>query len=169
MCQAAGKSGPVRIDVPRVSITPPVARPAEGFDARNVYRYPYGYVARDSALDRAAMGSAVRQFSPPPVSPNVDPSGPTALNGVLLSRDPRERANQLAFPARADVRYTNRLVADAQENLRRLGYYAGTVDGNFGPQTERAVQRYQIDHRRTVTGTLDRATLSELGIVTDRR
>ena len=98
-----------------------------------------------------------------------DPDPVDHLNGVLLSRNPRAQANQLNFPARADVRYSNRQVADVQQNLRRLGYYAGMVDGVLGPETETAIQRYQLAHRQPVTGLLDRAMLSQLGVVTRSR
>jgi len=57
----------------------------------------------------------------------------------------------------------NALVA-AQSRLYRLGYYRGTVDGEFGPQTSKAIQHYQVDYGLPVTGRLDRRTLASLGI-----
>ena len=38
------------------------------------------------------------------------------------------------------------LVKDVQNDLSRLGYYSGPLDGFAGPHTLSAVQRYQIDH-----------------------
>jgi peptidoglycan hydrolase-like protein with peptidoglycan-binding domain len=112
--------------------------------------------------------TTVRQ-SPVPQNLSNDPDPTDHLNGVLLSRIPRAQANQLNFPARADVRCRDRLVADVQQDLRRSGYYAGSVDGSLGPETEAAIQRYQLDHHQPVTGLLDRAMLSQLGIVTPSR
>jgi hypothetical protein len=57
----------------------------------------------------------------------------------------------------------NALIA-AQSRLYRLGYYRGSVDGEFGPQTSRAIQHYQVDNGLPVTGRLDRRTMASLGI-----
>jgi hypothetical protein len=68
------------------------------------------------------------------------------------------------------VRYTrpvavvNRTLARAQSQLSSLGYYAGVVDGSFGPLTSRAITQYQADYGLPVTGRLDRATLKSLGV-----
>ena len=51
----------------------------------------------------------------------------------------------------------------AQAQLSNLGYYAGVVDGSFGPLTSRAITQYQADYGLPVTGRLDRATLKSLG------
>lgn len=60
--------------------------------------------------------------------------------------------------------YENSLLASAQARLARLGYYRGYVDGEFGPQTSRAVRNYQIDYDLPVTGRLDGRTLASLGL-----
>jgi peptidoglycan hydrolase-like protein with peptidoglycan-binding domain len=51
---------------------------------------------------------------------------------------------------------------DAQAQLRTLGLYGGPVDGLWGPETAAAVERYQRDHRLTVTARLDNDTLAAL-------
>ena len=48
--------------------------------------------------------------------------------------------------------YADSTVATAQEQLARQGYYRGEIDGIFGPETRRAVTRYQSDHGLRVTG-----------------
>jgi hypothetical protein len=60
--------------------------------------------------------------------------------------------------------YENSLLVSAQARLARLGYYRGYVDGQFGPQTSRAVRNFQIDNGLPVTGRLDGRTLSSLGV-----
>ncbi len=52
----------------------------------------------------------------------------------------------------------------AQSQLLNLGYYRGSVDGSFGPLTNRAILQYQADYGLPVTGRLDRATLKSLGV-----
>ena len=66
------------------------------------------------------------------------------------------------------VRYSQPVVSStlvrAQSQLSNLGYYAGAVDGAFGPLTSRAISQYQADYGLRVTGRLDRATVKSLGI-----
>ncbi|QHT56448.1 peptidoglycan-binding protein [Cellulomonas sp. H30R-01] len=54
----------------------------------------------------------------------------------------------------AFVAYT----ATLQQSLADAGYYAGPVDGIYGPQTVAAVEALQTAHGLPVTGTVDKAT-----------
>ncbi|MFT4175138.1 MAG: peptidoglycan-binding domain-containing protein [Luteolibacter sp.] len=58
----------------------------------------------------------------------------------------------------------NRVEARAQQRLRQLGYYRGRIDGSFGPQSRRALVRFQRDHRLPMSGRLDYRTLRALRI-----
>ena len=51
-----------------------------------------------------------------------------------------------------------------QENLRRLGYYKGSVDGFNGPSTRAAIRGYQVDRGLPVTGRMDKELLQDLGL-----
>ena len=55
-------------------------------------------------------------------------------------------------------------VRAAQQALNALGYNAGQVDGDFGPNTEQAVRHFQQAKGMAVTGDLDRRTLEALGV-----
>lgn len=55
-------------------------------------------------------------------------------------------------------------VAVAQQQLARQGYFRGEIDGVFGPETRRALTRYQNDHGLRVTGSLTTDTLRTLGL-----
>jgi len=57
-------------------------------------------------------------------------------------------------------------VAAVQEQLARQGYYRGELDGVFGPETRRAIIRYQSDRGLGVTGRLNSDTLHALGVAT---
>jgi Putative peptidoglycan binding domain len=59
---------------------------------------------------------------------------------------------------------TDSTIAAAQEQLARQGYYRGEIDGVFGPETRRAIVRYQSDHGLGVTGSLNTDTLHALGL-----
>jgi len=60
--------------------------------------------------------------------------------------------------------YADSTVASAQGQLARQGYYRGTIDGVFGPETRRAIMRYQGDHGLRVTGSLNTDTVRALGL-----
>ncbi len=49
-----------------------------------------------------------------------------------------------------------------QQSLTLVGYYSGTVDGVYGPDTVDAVQALQKKHGLPVTGAMDKATAAAL-------
>ncbi len=57
-------------------------------------------------------------------------------------------------------------VRDAQAALNSQGYDAGAVDGQWGPNTQSAVRRFQTERGLAQTGKLDSATLNALGVNT---
>jgi len=59
---------------------------------------------------------------------------------------------------------TDSTVATAQEQLARQGYYRGEIDGVLGPETRRAIARYQSNHGLGATGNLTTDTLQALGL-----
>lgn len=59
--------------------------------------------------------------------------------------------------------YGDPTVSAAQEQLAQEGYYRGEIDGVAGPQTQRAIARYQSNRGLHVTGYLTTETLRALG------
>jgi Putative peptidoglycan binding domain len=59
---------------------------------------------------------------------------------------------------------TDSTTASAQEQLAEQGYYGGEIDGIFGPETRRAIMRYQSEHGLSVTGRLNVDTFRALGL-----
>jgi hypothetical protein len=59
---------------------------------------------------------------------------------------------------------TSSIVAAAQERLAREGYYRGQIDGIVGPETRRAIARYQSNHGLRVNGNLTPDTLGAMGL-----
>ena len=53
-------------------------------------------------------------------------------------------------------------VRQAQASLQQQGFYKGSVDGVWGPQTQGAVQSFQQSHSLSATGQLDDQTLAAL-------
>lgn len=60
--------------------------------------------------------------------------------------------------------YSDRLAVDVQRELRRRGYYRGSIDGDIGPGSRAAIRSYQADRGRHVTGRIDSSLLRALGI-----
>src|SRR5690349_3287873 len=62
------------------------------------------------------------------------------------------------------VQSADSIVANAQEELTQEGYYRGEIDGILGPETSRAIARFQSNQGLRVTGVLTRATVDALGL-----
>lgn len=60
--------------------------------------------------------------------------------------------------------YSDDLAEDVQRELRRRGYYRGSIDGDVGPGTRSAISRYQYDRGLPVNGRIDRNLIRALGI-----
>jgi len=58
---------------------------------------------------------------------------------------------------------TGQAVREVQQRLKDWGYYGGAVDGQFGPQTEKAVRDFQSRNGLTVDGVVGPATWAALG------
>ena len=54
--------------------------------------------------------------------------------------------------------------AAVQQALGRRGYYRGSIDGQIGPQSRRAIARYQADSGLRATGVISSSLLHSLGL-----
>jgi Putative peptidoglycan binding domain len=61
------------------------------------------------------------------------------------------------------VESADSIVASTQEKLAQQGYYRGRIDGVLGPETSRAIARFQSNQGLRVTGVLGRDTIEALG------
>jgi hypothetical protein len=102
---------------------------------------------------RSPDASAFLAGEPPP--PPAAPATPPAPGTVAAVPPPPAPLPEESRMTDAD----RRLVQTA---LARLGYYSGTVDGVFGPETRAAIRRYQHELRATMTGQLTIDQLSRL-------
>jgi len=55
-------------------------------------------------------------------------------------------------------------VRAAQRSLEKKGFYKGNINGNMGSETQAAIREFQKSSNLNVTGQLDPATLSSLGV-----
>lgn len=54
--------------------------------------------------------------------------------------------------------------ASVQQALAQRGYYDGSIDGQIGPQSSRAIARYQRDQGLQETGSVNSSLLQSLGL-----
>ena len=59
------------------------------------------------------------------------------------------------------------MIRNVQTRLKQDNDYRGSVDGVWGPMTERGVRQWQQSHNVSASGQLDMATLQAMNITTD--
>ncbi len=76
----------------------------------------------------------------------------------LMTAFPRTKAAVYSWGSSGEM------VTKIQTNLKKWGYYSGSVDGVFGTQTSKAVQAFQRKNGLTVDGIVGKSTLAALGL-----
>jgi hypothetical protein len=136
---------PIAVHVPQVNL-----HQAQSFARTQQFRSLYnplgnnplvslpGEQVRPATVPRNQVVPSVRRL---PLGTTVESADRTAVNGYSLGQ-----------------------VRQVQQALHRLGYYNGDVDGDFGPNTQNALERYQLSAGEPVTGTLTLGVLGRLGV-----
>ncbi len=70
------------------------------------------------------------------------------------------RPYYVSYPAYA----TYPVQVAVQVELTRRGYYGGPIDGAIGPQTQRAIAKYQADNGLPANGQINQALLKSMNI-----
>jgi peptidoglycan hydrolase-like protein with peptidoglycan-binding domain len=97
----------------------------------------------------------------------VRPQDPESIRVAKLAEPEPVRETKLleAETVRAKpVLVTPSLVREVQRRLKRQGYRISNVDGRLGPETSKAIWRFQRDVSLQPTGRIDRPFLTSLGI-----
>ncbi|MCW3475673.1 peptidoglycan-binding protein [Limobrevibacterium gyesilva] len=102
-------------------------------------------------LFRPPVATGYLAGAPPPPLPPAQPGSPAVVPPAAL---PAVAPAILAatIPDEAGMTEANR--QRVQDALVRLGYYAGRVDGVFGPETRAAIRRFQHEIGAEMTGRL---------------
>ena len=79
-------------------------------------------------------------------------AGPTTL--APITPTPTPPSMRLGFQGEA--------VRTVQRRLKELGYYSGSIDGDFGAATEKAVKQFQADNKLSADGKVGEQTLAKL-------
>ena len=89
---------------------------------------------------------------------------PYAGFGLSFTTRPSYVYSSRVYNGRQAYGYSDSLAADVQQELRRRGYYRGSIDGDIGPASRAAIRRYQADRGLSVTGRIDSTLLRSLDI-----
>jgi Putative peptidoglycan binding domain len=95
---------------------------------------------------------------------------PTAPNPNRLAPPQQKLIDQDQFIQRPNsvhrynFQFSDNEIRSVQGALRRMGIYSGQTDGILGPDTQRAIEMYQIQTKRPVTGQPDQSMNAALGI-----
>jgi gas vesicle protein len=108
--------------------------------------------ATTGAVAGAVVGGPVGAVAGAVVGGVVGHQGTDASGKVSSSRE-------VSSASRSDS-----TVRSAQDALNAQGYSVGVVDGQWGPNTQSAVRRFQADKGLAQSGTLDSSTLGALGV-----
>lgn len=112
-------------------------------------------VSLDPALPMATSSLPTGNVSPAPAMPADLPA-----TGFF------ERAELFATGPYADYNTYSQttILKQVQEQLKKRGHYTGSADGARGPSTQSGIIGYQQANSLPVSGRLDLATLSSLGL-----
>ncbi len=121
--------------------------------------YYGGYSSRYDYYDRYPLSHSYRYSAPTVIYPSVPlryeryyESSPAPV----IYPDSSRAMRSVGFP-----RY---LVVEVQSRLSALGYYHAAIDGIAGSGTRGAIRAYQLHAGLPVTGQIDSALLSALGV-----
>ena len=121
-------------------------------------------LSRTGAGPGVLVGPAPPVVTPPVVTPPVVTppavtppaiAPPSVAQAVAppLAPPPPASNDAIQVPAESQMTAADRRVIQAA--LTRLGYYAGTTDGVFGPETRAALRRFQHEIKAPMNGTLN--------------
>ncbi len=111
-----------------------------------------------------AAGAAAAIAAPYVAPPVYAAPAPVVYTAPGYYQPAPETAGVQEVQTAAPTAPPNDMLSKAQAKLAGLGYFKGSVDGYYGPQTARAVEQFQTDNNLPVNGRLDLKTLSCLGI-----
>jgi Putative peptidoglycan binding domain len=131
--------------------------------------YPVPRTLANDALVRSNAWAAYNAS----VHPNAGlPAGETPFaaknpNRLAARQNLLDQERFIQMPqssGRNNFQFSDNEIRSVQAALRRLGIYSGQVDGILGPETQRAVEDYQVQNKLPVTGQPDQMLNSLLGI-----
>jgi photosystem II stability/assembly factor-like uncharacterized protein len=97
-------------------------------------------------------------------APKAEPGAGKTKKTTRKSSASRRAASSRSSASTAAAKRPDDMVKRAQEALNAAGYDVGTPDGAAGTRTVSAIRGFQADRGIPISGTLDNATLTALGL-----
>ncbi len=88
----------------------------------------------------------------------------TAAAGLLIAGLTLGTAQAQTVPLTYSQALSPQEVQMVQQQLRQFGVYSGSIDGQWGPDSVIALQRFQQQHGIQPTGQLNEGTVASLGL-----
>jgi hypothetical protein len=107
-------------------------------------------------LAAAGVFSSSKSAAPPVTTPTTPP--PPKTTAPATTTTPAATAPTQTLSPGA----TGSEVKTLQQALKSLGYDPGTIDGNYGPSTQSAVEKFQAANGLATDGVVGAETLSKL-------
>jgi len=108
-------------------------------------------------LAAAGVFSSSKAAAPPVTTPTTPPP-PTTTSAITTTTTPTAQAPTHTL----NPGDTGSEVKNLQQSLTALGYNPGTPDGNYGPSTQQAVEKFQAANGLNTDGVVGPATLAKL-------
>ena len=97
------------------------------------------------------------------IAPRTDSStAPGSQQSVTVTQPPTAKPTAAPTSGSLKLGSTGPEVKELQQKLKALGFYHGSVDGDFGEGTEAAVKAFQKQYGLTVDGKVGNNTLAKL-------
>lgn len=121
------------------------------------------YTGRIDGIDGRMTRAAIRKFQ---TDNNLAVTGRLDTETIqkLGLQQPAGEASRSATGTTSAPALPAATVSAAQRSLQEKGFYKGNVDGAMTSETLAAIREYQKNSNLNVTGQLDQATLSSLGV-----
>ena len=146
-------ASPTIVQVPQVNIS---SLKASAFSDKTRALALHDQLNNSLLMNSPSQGTS----SVPAPKPSAAPMNPVTPMSTLGTMSPSVQTTTTT----AVNGYTVSQVRQVQSALHRLGYYHGPVDGDFGLNTQTALESYQIHSGGPVTGTLTLGVLNSLGV-----
>lgn len=119
--------------------------------------------ARPSPAKPAAAKPALATPPAGPAAPKTAAASPPATSRYSRSWKPAKPPVRAAVPL-APAQPTPERISEIQQALAAKGYYSGSPNGIWGPESIEALKRFQKDHNLRDDGKLSSLSLISLGL-----
>ncbi len=108
------------------------------------------------------FSSVTGQTCPNYVAGTSSASSSSSSSNTSSTTSSSSKSSIYKFTAALKLGSKGEEVKELQKKLKSLGYYKGTIDGSFGPQTEKSVKAFQKAHKLSQVGNVGPGTRAAL-------